>query len=98
MTSVDASERPDDEVLRAVAGALQDAWNDHDAQRVAEVFTQDAVMQDPGAPEALLQGRSAIRAYIESCASWAQTSVRWPASWITRALVPGAAERPGPTL
>jgi uncharacterized protein (TIGR02246 family) len=66
VTSEDASERPDDKVLRAVAGAFQDAWNDHDARRVAEVFTEDAVMEDPGAPEALLRGRSAIRAYFES--------------------------------
>jgi steroid delta-isomerase-like uncharacterized protein len=66
MTSVDPSERPDDAVLRAVAGAFEDAWNQHDAQRVAEVFTEDAVMEDPGAPEVVLRGRSAIRAYFES--------------------------------
>ena len=61
MTSMDPPERPDDAVLRAVAGAFADAWNQHDAQRVAEVFTEDAVMEDPGAPEAVLRGRSAIR-------------------------------------
>lgn len=66
MTSVDPSERPDDAALRAVAGAFEDAWNQHDAQRVAEVFAEDAVMEDPGAPEAVLRGRSAIRAYFES--------------------------------
>jgi len=66
MTGVDTSDRPDDALLRAVAGAFQDAWNDHSAARVAEVFTEDAVMEDPGAPEALLRGRSAIRAYFES--------------------------------
>lgn len=66
MTSMDPSERPDDAVLRAVAGAFEDAWNQHDAQRIAEVFTEDTVMDDPGAPETVLRGRLAIRAYFES--------------------------------
>ncbi len=66
MTSVDPSERSEDAVLRAVAGAFEDAWNQRDAQGVADVFTEDAVMEDPGAPEAVLRGRSAIRAYFES--------------------------------
>lgn len=50
----------------AVAGAFEDAWNQRDAQRVADVLTEDAVMENPGAPEAVLRGRSAIRAYFES--------------------------------
>jgi uncharacterized protein (TIGR02246 family) len=66
MTSVDPSERSEDAVLRAVAGAFEDAWNQRDAQRVADVFTEDAVMEDPGAPDSVLRGRSAIRAYFES--------------------------------
>jgi uncharacterized protein (TIGR02246 family) len=66
MTGVDTSDPPDDALLRAVAGAFQDAWNDHSAARVAEVFTEDAVMEDPGAPEPVLKGREAIRGYFES--------------------------------
>ena len=66
MASVDHAERPDDATLRAVAGAFEDAWNQHDAQRIAEVFAEDAVLEDPGAPQAVLEGRPAIRTYFES--------------------------------
>jgi steroid delta-isomerase-like uncharacterized protein len=66
MASVDHAERPDDATLRAVAGAFEDAWNQHDAQRIAEVFAEDAALEDPGAPQAVLEGRPAIRTYFES--------------------------------
>jgi steroid delta-isomerase-like uncharacterized protein len=66
MTSVEPSGRPDDALLRAVAGAFADALNAHDAARAAEVFTEDAVMEDPAASEAVVRGRPAIRAYFES--------------------------------
>jgi steroid delta-isomerase-like uncharacterized protein len=67
MTSSEPSGRRDDALLREVAEAVQAAFNQHDAQRVAEVFTEDAVMEDPGAPEPVLQGRAAIRDYF---AAW----------------------------
>jgi steroid delta-isomerase-like uncharacterized protein len=66
MTGPDTSEGPDDAVLRSVAQAFEDAMNQHDARRVAEVFTEDAVMEDPSAPEGAYRGRAAIRAYFEA--------------------------------
>ncbi len=66
MTSPDPSERPDDELLREVARAMEDAWNAHDAERAAYAFTEDAILEDPGGPGPVLQGRTAIRKYFES--------------------------------
>jgi steroid delta-isomerase-like uncharacterized protein len=56
--------QPADVVLRRVAQRLEEAWNAHDLERVADVFAEDAVLVDPGAPEAELRGRAAIRSYF----------------------------------
>ena len=65
MTSVEPSAHPDDATLRTLAGAVEDAFNQHDAERVAELYTEDAVLEDPGAPGPI-RGREAIRAYFEA--------------------------------
>jgi uncharacterized protein (TIGR02246 family) len=53
-------------VLREVARRLEDAWNAHDLEGMAAVFTEDAALEDPGAPNGVARGRAAIRAYFTS--------------------------------
>ena len=41
--------------------ATFDAWNAHDADAVAAVFADDAVIRDVGSPDGPVRGREAIR-------------------------------------
>jgi predicted ester cyclase len=66
MTSVDPSHRPDDAVLREVARAVEEGFKRQDPQRIAAVFTETAVVDDPGAQEGVLRGRAAIQEYFAS--------------------------------
>jgi steroid delta-isomerase-like uncharacterized protein len=56
--------RPSTSLLRDVARRFEDAWNAHDVQRVADVFAEDAVLEDPAPPEGVVRGRGAIREYF----------------------------------
>jgi hypothetical protein len=67
MTSVDPSNRPDDAVVREVARAVEEGFKRRDPQRIAAVFTEGAVVEDPGATDGVLRGRLAIQDYF---ASW----------------------------
>jgi uncharacterized protein (TIGR02246 family) len=52
----------DEAVIRASAPAWADAYNAGDADKLAAMYWEDAVLQPPGAPAA--QGRAAIRAFL----------------------------------
>jgi steroid delta-isomerase-like uncharacterized protein len=49
-----------DEALRELARSWDDAWAAHDASRIADHMTEDAVYEDPAFPEAV-RGRDAFR-------------------------------------
>jgi steroid delta-isomerase-like uncharacterized protein len=66
MSPEGASQQRDDSIVQTVAGRFQDAWNAHDVDRVAQIFTEDAVLEDPGAPDGLVRGQAAIGAYFGS--------------------------------
>lgn len=40
------------------------AWNAHDAERAAAIFSNDVVWQDTGSPQAM-HGRDAVRQYLQ---------------------------------
>ena len=44
-----------------------EAWNEHDADAVASLCTEDVVWSDPSLPEPVT-GRSAVRAFVEATA------------------------------
>jgi uncharacterized protein (TIGR02246 family) len=54
----------DEAVIRASAPAWADAYNAQDADKLASMYWEDAVLQPPGAPAAT--GRDAIRAFLAS--------------------------------
>jgi steroid delta-isomerase-like uncharacterized protein len=42
-----------------------EAWNAHDVDRAVSMCTEDTVWQDPSAPEGVLQGREAVREFLQ---------------------------------
>jgi uncharacterized protein (TIGR02246 family) len=52
----------DEAVIRASAPAWADAYNAQDADKLASMYWEDAVLQPPGAPA--VAGRDAIRAFL----------------------------------
>lgn len=52
----------DEAVIRASAPAWADAYNAGDADKMAAMYWEDAVLQPPGAPSAT--GRTAIRTFL----------------------------------
>lgn len=61
---VNSSQEEDVAAITAVSEARAQAFNESDAQGIANHFTEDAILMAPGAPAA--QGREAVAAYYQS--------------------------------
>ncbi|MDN3292781.1 SgcJ/EcaC family oxidoreductase [Streptomyces ficellus] len=64
MAATPSLDTGDTEAVRAVPQRIMDAWAEHDADRFAEVFTENATLILPG--DVFLTGREDIRSFMRN--------------------------------